>query len=185
MGAVLLKNRTFVEAPSAQNVYVGAQRSWVWRNIYQYARGNFGMQQWRRRVNFLAMRLCCFFLPARWICTFPAPGSSQASKLFNYFQLLAILLLLGPFFFTGMTGLYCLVAIFICHVVDVPHHLWDRAWRTWRDSKFCSSLILRHGASWEEQSCRPLQGMIPRNLGGSKLWRYSIPRRIRSQFFSI
>jgi len=139
--AVFLKNRTLWEAPSLK-WFMWEHQIMFGTYIWSICEGYLGISN-AEAVNF-AMRLCgfscrplgfahsCSVHPAKQILTI----SAILANLFSCW---------GHLLYLAWPGLYSLVAIFICQSLMFPHHLWDRAWRTWRDCQICSQPMLGQG----------------------------------------
>ena len=112
----LIVNKRYVYAVVAQVFYVGVQIM-VWTFIIHYAEKELNMPKATAQgYNMLAM---VFFVTSRFICTFLLKYI-RPSWLLTCLALGGILFTTGTIFISGMTGLYCLIAISICMSLMFP-----------------------------------------------------------------
>ena len=111
----LIKKPVYVEGVITQAFYVGAQIM-CWTYIYQYAEA-IGLSA-EEAGNYQFIAFVCFFL-GRFVCTFLLKYV-DSGKLLMGLSVLAVTFTLGTIFITGMSGLYCLVAISFCMSLMFP-----------------------------------------------------------------
>jgi FHS family L-fucose permease-like MFS transporter len=111
----LAKHKKYFQGVLSQAFYVGAQIM-CWTYIYQYAEA-IGIDA-ETAGNYQFVAFIVFFL-GRFICTFLL-RYINSGKLLMILSMLAIACSLGTIFITGITGLYCLVAISFCMSLMFP-----------------------------------------------------------------
>lgn len=111
----LFQKSKYTQGVLAQMFYVGAQIM-CWTYIYQYAEAIGIDAETAGSYQFVAF--VCFFV-GRFVCTFLLKYVNSG-KLLMVLSLLAIGFTLGTMFITGVTGLYCLVAISFCMSLMFP-----------------------------------------------------------------
>jgi len=114
--ARLGKNKKYLEGVVAQAFYVGAQIM-CWTFIIQYGVNELGLEKaTAQNYNIVAMTV---FVTSRFVCTFLLKFFSPGGLLMTL-ALCGLGLVAGAIFITGMTGLYCLMAVSACMSLMFP-----------------------------------------------------------------